>query len=1588
MRLNPNISKEKAQQLLFGTNAKSQGNITLSDTNNTISFSNLNSKKVTEESIFGTKTDNSNSLSDQLGKTIFKFFDKNGDGIIKDNNIGGVNEMQLLMSYIKSFAGTDGNLSVDEALKMLKDIDTTLDNSGNVSNLEKASAAEMLGFIKAVGDKSENTLPTPQRPISPSALPKLEDFSTEEVHHIALDVLGNEIATSMGIYNSFKPGLISETFSSDDDPLSKKNQYYREYWYEKTIHTALDLANSGMLTEVRYRELWMEYALNLLTLEPDNPNYDDRKKQAADDLKIALQQMDTATLTQLVQSMSSCNEEQFEQCYINGMRQSYIDNAQNKLQTTDMIQTLPDVPFDEAAYNQSYSRKMDFDEVWQEHFYGEFNEQKILDYHYKEAECMIVTAANQRLAPLIGKLEEYLKNPSTQGIEDSYISSLLLEAQSILGISSSNNAYSQSVNEFGLPSLDFSKIDIQQQDNEHYTYQINNNLLSQAQNLHDMLLEKYNSILNGKDLNEYQEELNILYKNAFQDEPADLINLANYYVQDKQETVENVKLGVNIVGGALVVAGTLMSGGTAAPLLMGSGVAISVAGSPGVSAIEGVTREGGITEEELSAIKQELGQNILLNAAGMGIGKISGTAYQALVIKNICPRLVALSAEIGIDATASLLTDLVITGQIDLTGEGIAQLVNILVGITHSKGNFDHFLDTHAGDVTNTNQYTRVTVNQEPSTPRINTDETTPTKINNPAEHATNSNTPNTVNTIIESNPNVDYTKLNADPDYQAFIANPLFQNNPELKQLADELYASHLGQNYDTETGRQMTAEVKAEIVFRGIYKKHNEGEITLSQEIIDAFLNPIKTGIYQNLGNKITAQNKDIIDNLIIKYGLEDCNCEQYLNFVLEKTNENNIELLRLLSQKNIPINTTNGDTGLFIINNLLQQVNDKPEIINLTTKLLVDDIDINKVSTIANDTKPETIDFVTELCNDPKFIKLTDSDIEIVINALTAENIPLAQLLKNDNIPYVLYNGALKAVKPECVETAIKVYQNNRFDCIEKIVIFNKIDKTNAPYIETLINNPNLDLTKIIEIMPNLNKNTIEIYNKFINDSEFSKYMPMILGGANNAGPQITKRILEAPNFTLEQKVTLLCEINPTTQSQLHQIIFDPNTTFDQKRELLSKITGENKDFSLQISNNNSLTAEQKTLLLSIVNGKNQDVAMTLFSITNGSKLSFDEKIRIIEAASISPENIDWIFVDLYTKLDDPHIKSKVDEILTQKPITAEQAKELRMIVDAMGEFNGRISAMDNSYAAGMIRYENETGYRIPRTDADLENRLYSMREYMKTATDPELANYMFENYYIKMLQEKDIDPKVISKIQDINNTLGVKIFLSNDISDVANAINYTEIELAKWYTASEGQAILPPVIDFSTYKSHWYDETSAYGQSASSAYSELESGSIAFKNMTQRNIHYAMRHEMTHSNDLTRQGHQIPDKYNLNECFPKIWVIDGENMTFEPNMDSVNQKWVQEFRNAGIPEWHIKYAFNNPKEFIAVAAEGNMSKYSEEFKQILHDFGMPEFVFKLNNTKVQTDKLETPSFWQNLFNKYPRKFAQRLGFGNYR
>ena len=61
--------------------------------------------------------------------------------------------------------------------------------------------------------------------------------------------------------------------------------------------------------------------------------------------------------------------------------------------------------------------------------------------------------------------------------------------------------------------------------------------------------------------------------------------------------------------------------------------------------------------------------------------------------------------------------------------------------------------------------------------------------------------------------------------------------------------------------------------------------------------------------------------------------------------------------------------------------------------------------------------------------------------------------------------------------------------------------------------------------------------------------------------------------------------------------------------------------------------------------------------------------------------------------------------------------------------------------------------------------------------------------------------------------------------------------------------------------------------------------------------------------------------------------------------------ISEEYYEELENAGLPYSIICYAHNNPQEYIAVASEGDMSKYSDEFKKVLVKLGMPEWEFNL-------------------------------------
>lgn len=255
-----------------------------------------------------------------------------------------------------------------------------------------------------------------------------------------------------------------------------------------------------------------------------------------------------------------------------------------------------------------------------------------------------------------------------------------------------------------------------------------------------------------------------------------------------------------------------------------------------------------------------------------------------------------------------------------------------------------------------------------------------------------------------------------------------------------------------------------------------------------------------------------------------------------------------------------------------------------------------------------------------------------------------------------------------------------------------------------------------------------------------------------------------------------------------------------------------------------------------------------------------------------------------------------------------------------------------------------FQNDTKYKM-------------MENFINKNPDSDISNYLYENYYLKDIASQKIDSsllekrnKLINACKKINQRFNVKIIMSSDISNGYKTMSYVYKELTNWIKASEGKAKLPPIIDFSTAKSNWYDTTSAYGKSASGGYSHSAyNGTLAFPNFKLKTVSYAMRHELTHTNDLKR-GTKISKDYNLNEIMPKT-EEELPNGNIIKSGDAKKGKYYQEFVNAGIPDKHISYAYNNTLEFIAVASEGDMSKYSPEFKQVLIDFGMPEWMFNL-------------------------------------
>lgn len=368
---------------------------------------------------------------------------------------------------------------------------------------------------------------------------------------------------------------------------------------------------------------------------------------------------------------------------------------------------------------------------------------------------------------------------------------------------------------------------------------------------------------------------------------------------------------------------------------------------------------------------------------------------------------------------------------------------------------------------------------------------------------------------------------------------------------------------------------------------------------------------------------------------------------------------------------------------------------------------------------------------------------------------------------------------------------------------------------------------------------------------------------------------------------------------------------------------------------------------------------------------------------EADKGTQQRLDDIYYGLI-QIEDLKIQDKVIEYINDYKLSSAEA-----LVDAINNINGNYLTLKTTYYSdktlqkwsvknqeskhkwsdttsyNFIKYLQKNGYtvedlinnKIPKSffekssinradfkfvakDLKFQQKFNRMEEFISKDPYEEISNYLYENYYLKPLQEKNLE--TVRKLKELNDDYNVKVFIRSPNKETNNALNMIRDEFIDMQKISAGKAKLPPVIIFNKAISNWYDDTSAYGKSVSGAYSSPGyNGSLTFP--THKITRKTLRHELTHTNDLKRIK-------NFDDDF-----VYKEN----DNIVAEKSKYYDEFVKIGINKSHISYAYNNPKEFIAVAAEGDLTLCSPEFKQQLIDFGMPEWMFKISQTTWMDD-----------------------------
>lgn len=632
-------------------------------------FSLENGRKINKSQINGEILKSKLSQNDKYQK-IFSLFDANNDGKLDEK------EVESFFEKMKSYA-SKGKSSVfenGEAEEFLKEFK---DAKGKSLSDNGVKVGDLFGFVADISDVGFDPVKKAQTLVNKGKM-NGNIYSSEEIKNIATTELSQDVQDAIKMFQAQKDGqgsvsdfynLLKEKFGSDE----AASKVYAKLCEEKLGASFLYRAKNFELTEKDY---WSEKAN--LAKELYKTTGDEQYNAQAQEFERRANSVQGKTVTRQIRTRVQT-----------GFKNDKVADKAVSVSATYKTVT--------KNVTETIYPPMTFEDVFKEERGVAYNEDAVENYDRKKAETQTLVEMNNTLEEVksqIAKATAYsdsarVKVPNepnyelSQGRSTEYMmdstrvdeleSGVYFVYKKLFGSDENINA---ALKRIGVDATVSS------------TGRMSN--ANQAGKALVKYLENNFKVACGdKTFEQHQKETTEAYKQAYGDKNS--TDIANAFIQSQQEGVQGVKTATNVAGMVLMIAGQFVPGGNVATGMIWGGVATAALGSSTISATEASTKQGGMTEEDKSEIIKELSTSIALTATGMGVGKVSSAMYGQLILKN-CPMLAAKVLEVGADATLSAVSTAVITGELDLKGEGLSQLIPILTGLLKSKGSLKTYL--------------------------------------------------------------------------------------------------------------------------------------------------------------------------------------------------------------------------------------------------------------------------------------------------------------------------------------------------------------------------------------------------------------------------------------------------------------------------------------------------------------------------------------------------------------------------------------------------------------------------------------------------------------------------------------------------------------------------------------------------------------------------------------------------------------------------------------------------------------------------------------------------------------------------------